>query len=84
MAIQATEEFIECWQAAGSWIQRKAEGNDIAWMRANLDLPLMEHLSFRLGNQLFFIRVTDADELIESPGTLEDLMKIAEACKGHA
>ena len=84
MAIQATEEFIECWQAAGSWLQRKAEGKDIAWMRASLDVPLMEHLSFRLGNQLFFIRVTDADELIESPGTLEDLMKIAEACKGYA
>ena len=84
MAIQATEEFIECWQAAGSWLQRQAQGQDLAWMRANLDLPLMEHLSFRLGNQLFFIRVTDADDLIESPGTQEDLMKIAAACNGHA
>lgn len=84
MAIQATEEFIECWQAAGSWIQRQAGENEIAWMRASLDTPLMEHLSFRLGNQLFFIRVVDADDLIESPGTQEDLMTIAEACNGHA
>ncbi len=84
MAIQATEEFIECWQAAGTWIQRQAGDSNIAWMRTTLDTPLMEHLSFRLGNQLFFVRVVDADDLIESPGTQEDLMTIAEACNGHA
>lgn len=84
MAIQATEEFIDCYQAAGNWIQRQSDGMDIAWMRATLDLPLMEHLSFRLGNQLFFVRITDADDLIESPGTMEDLLKIANACNGHA
>ncbi len=84
MAIQASEEFIECWQAAGSWLQKQAGENKPAWLRASLDLPLMEHLSFRLGNQLFFIRVMDADDLIELPGTQEDLMKIAESCNGHA
>ncbi len=84
MATEVTEDFIECWKAAGSWIQRQVGDGQISWIRTNLDMPLMEHLSFRLGNQLFFIRVVDADELIESPGSQDDLMKIAKACKGHA
>ncbi|NCC23426.1 MAG: hypothetical protein EOM26_13375 [Alphaproteobacteria bacterium] len=44
----------------------------------------MEHLSFRLGNQLFFIRVQDVDEGCEGPGNLPGLAAIAREAQGHA
>jgi hypothetical protein len=78
-----SDDFIQCWQSAGRHLQMKG-GSELVWMRAHLDAPFMEHLSFRLGNQLFFVRLEDADGLIRMPGTEEDLAKIAMECKGHA
>ena len=81
--IKVTDDFKQCWQAAGRHLQSQVDGG-LTWMRASLDEPFMEHLSFRLGNQLFFVRVTDASGELKIPGTDENLMKIAEGCKGHA
>jgi hypothetical protein len=40
-------------------------------------------LSFRLGNQLFFIRIEDADGVLETPGSRIGLFAVAEGRKGH-
>lgn len=56
-----TEEFSHCWNAAGSHIQRMAGGDLMSWLKATLAPPFLEHLSFRLGNQLFFIQLEDED-----------------------
>lgn len=61
-----TEEFSDCWNAAGSHIQRIAGGDLMSWLKANLAPPFLEHLSFRLGNQLFFIQLVDEDGLLET------------------
>ena len=49
----ASEEFFRCWQAAGRHIERQVQGPLLSWLKANLTPPFLEHLSFRLGNQLF-------------------------------
>jgi hypothetical protein len=58
---QPSEEFARCWHAAGRHIQTKVQGPLNSWLKANLTPPFLEHLSFRLGNQLFFIRIEDVD-----------------------
>lgn len=79
-----TEEFSHCWNAAGSHIQRMAGGGLMSWLKATLEPPFLEHLSFRLGNQLFFIQLEDEDGLLEAPGSAGGLLAIAEGCNGHA
>ena len=80
---EASEEFARCWKAAGLHIQRQAQA-DIPWLKANLNPPFLEHLSFRMGNQLFFVRLEDVESRLEVPGTRRGFLTIAEGCKGHA
>ena len=77
------EEFARCWQAAGRHIQKQAQGPLHSWLKANLNPPFLEHLSFRLGNQLFFIRIEDVDLRLRVPGSRDGLLAVAEGCKGH-
>jgi hypothetical protein len=65
---EVSEEFARCWQAAGRHIQIQAQGPLQSWLKANLNPPFLEHLSFRLGNQLFFIRIEDVDGRLSVPG----------------
>ena len=80
----ASEEFARCWHEAGRHIQRQVQGPLHSWLKVNLDPPFLEHLSFRLGNQLFFIRIEDADGKLEVPGSRRGLQMVADGCKGHA
>jgi hypothetical protein len=80
---EASDEFMRCWQAAGRHIQRQVQGR-VSWLKANLNPPLLEHLSFRLGNQLFFVRLEDVEGRLEVPAGRQGLLAVAEGCKGHA
>lgn len=77
-------EFFDCWQAAALYLNDQGKESELSWIRAHPYPPYTEHLSFRLGNQLFFIRVEDIDGTVEGPGTPEGLITIAEANRGHA
>lgn len=79
-----TQEFARCWQSAGMHIERSAGGRLDAWLRAHLNPPFLEHLSFRLGNQLFFVRIVDEDGFVVGPGSLQGLLNVADECNGHA
>ena len=81
---EASEEFVRCWQAAGTHIENQAQGDFQGWLRGHLAPPFLEHLSFRLGNQLFFIRLLDKDNLLETPGSMKGLLYISSECKGYA
>ena len=59
-------------------------GRQNSWLRAHLDSPWLEHLSFILGNQLFFVRIEDKAGLLRVPGSREGLMSVARGCAGHA
>jgi hypothetical protein len=80
---EVSEEFARCWQAAGRHIEKQAQGPLQSWLKASLNPPFLEHLSFRLGNQLFFIRIEDADGMLETPGSRIGLLAVAEGCKGY-
>lgn len=79
-----SDDFARCWQAAGRHLQAQMHDGQINWLKANLTAPFLEHLSFRLGNQLFFIRIDDVDGKIIGPGNPNGFRTIAEGCKGVA
>ena len=60
-----TQPFADAWCAAGRHIQAAGNGSFV-WLRNHLHQPLAEHLSFRLGNQLFFVFV----EAFEQTGAI--------------
>jgi hypothetical protein len=78
-----SEEFALCWQAAGRHLSVKGDGA-INWLKADLTPPFLEHLSFRLGNQIFFVRLIDQDGITETPGSINGLNSIAKEFCGHA
>ena len=81
---EMSPEFMDCWQAAGEHIDKQVQGGMQSWLRCHPYPPVLEHLSFRLGNQVFFVRVEDADERIDGPGSLKGLLLVADGCNGHA
>jgi hypothetical protein len=81
---EPSEEFARCWQAAGRHFQTLAQGSPFSWLKASLTPPFLEHLSFRMGNHLFFIRIEDVEKQLEVPGTPTGVLRIAAECNGHA
>ena len=55
-----SKEFQQAWLAAAQHINSRCQ-DGIAWIRNNLSRPFVEHLSFRIGNQIFFIFVDAAE-----------------------
>lgn len=80
---EVSEEFANCWKAAASHLHEQGQGS-LNWLRADLSPPFLEHLSFRIGNQLFFVRVEDANEEVIGPASLKGLLFVADGCNGHA
>lgn len=80
---EASEEFAGCWRAAGRHLQSRTDGA-LGWLKADLAPPFLEHLSFRMGNRLYFVRVDDIDGHVKGPGNKDGFRIIAEGCKGIA
>lgn len=76
-----TDEFAHCWSAAGKHIAKQSDG-PIGWIKASLKGLLMEHFSFRLGNQIFFVQIEDVDGNLECPSQREAFLQKAQAWKG--
>jgi len=81
---EMTPDFFECWKAAGMHLNAQVQGGIQGWLRAHPYPPFLEHLSFRLGNQLFFIRIIDVDGKVSGPGTMNGLLNLANEANGHA
>ena len=82
---EITSEFSRCWVEAAKHLERqtRAAGEQMCWLKCNLEPPFLEHLSFRVRNQLFFVRVEDIDRPAIGPGNLKGLESVAEGCEGH-
>jgi hypothetical protein len=78
-----SRDFLAMWHAVGSHIQSFFEDGLHSWLKVEPRPPFLEHLSFRLGNQVFFIRFEDVDERAEVPGSREGLMSVAEGWNGY-
>ena len=81
---EMSKEFFPIWRAAGKHLNAQVDGGIQGWLRAHPYPPVLEHLSFRLGNQLFFVRVEDVDGRIEGPGSRRGLLTVARGTNGHA
>jgi hypothetical protein len=81
---EPTEEFARCWSAAGGHLNKIADYPVQGWLKIDLVPPFLEHLSFRLGNQLFYVRIVGADEYLEVPGNPTGVLNVAKGCNGHA
>lgn len=78
------KEFHDCMLAAIGHLEQQMQEGQLAWLRADIQPPFLEHLSFRLGNQLFFILLVYSDERIQFPGHVPGLLKISIERKGNA
>lgn len=77
-------DFFACWKAAGLHLDKQVDGGIKFWLRAHPYPPFLEHLSFRLGNQLFFVRIEDVAKEVSGPGTLHGLSSVANGTNGYA
>jgi hypothetical protein len=81
---EISPEFSKCWHAAGMHLNNQVQGGIQSWLRAHPYHPFLEHLSFRLGNQLFFIRIEDVDRKVQGPGSIQGLHAVAKGNRGNA
>ncbi len=77
-----TDAFLDCFKCAVSHLECQVDGG-ISWLRCQTAPPFLEHLSFRLGNQLFFVRIEDVDGRINGPGSLRGLELAANMANGY-
>jgi hypothetical protein len=77
-------DFAGCWNAAGAHLDSCGHAHDLRWIKSRLEPPFLEHVSFSIGNQLFFVHIEDAHEQIQVPGKPEGQASVAESCGGHA
>ncbi len=76
-----SDEFVRCWRSAVKHINTHAQGS-LGWLKCWLRPPYLEHFSFRMGNQVFFIRIEDVENRIDLPGTINGLQNIANGWAG--
>lgn len=76
-----TEEFAKCWNAAGVHLSKQSDA-PLNWIKATLKGLVMEHFSFRLGNQIFFVQIEDVDGNLVYPSQREAFLKKAEEWNG--
>ncbi len=76
---EMSDAFFPCWKTAGIHLSKQVDGDIQSWLRAHPYPTFLEHLSFRLCNQLFFVRVEDVDRKVEGPGSLRGLGAAARA-----
>lgn len=76
------DAFRDCYMSAGRHLQSQVQ-EGLRWLKADLSPPFLEHLSFRIGNQIVFVRLEDVEGRMASPGGLEGLLLIAEGWNGH-
>jgi len=81
---EVQNEFSRCWRAAGRHLQSQTHDGQLSWLKDNLNPPFLEHLSFRMGNQLFYVRIDDVDGNVYGPGSPNGFRTIANGCNGHA
>ncbi|MBW0158401.1 hypothetical protein [Sedimentimonas flavescens] len=81
---EPSDDFVACFTAAGEHLASRLPPGFPYWLKRTVTPPFLEHLSFRLGNQLFFIRLEDVDRRLTMPGDRSLLDRIATGSQGHA
>ena len=80
---QVSDDFKSCWHTAMMHLETRGR-EVIKWLKSDLVPPFLDHISFRIGNQLFFIRLEDKDNNLDTPSNPDGLKMIADGCDGIA
>ena len=80
---QVSDDFVNCWRAAITHLETKGR-EGIKWLKSDLIPPFLDHISFRIGNQLFFVRIEDVENELVTPSNPDGLTMIVNGCKGVA
>jgi len=75
-------DFKKCWTGARKHLIATSEGENCRFIRNSLTPILLDHFSFTLGNQIFFIHVNDADNQIDPPSTVDGCIYASKMGKG--
>ena len=75
----ATEDFLDCWRSAGLHFNSMKSEYTLRYVDGPLCLPLLAHLTFILGNQLFFICIQG---LLQTPSGKEECIYAAKRANG--
>lgn len=81
---EMSKEFLACWEAARIHLNKQVAGGIQTWLREHPNPPFFEHLSFRIGNQLFFVRIEDVDGKVNGPGNPQGHTIAARLANGRA
>jgi len=81
--VEVSADFECCYNEATKHLQNQVAG-ELKWFKSYPKPPFLEHMSFYLGNQLFFIMLEDVDHQLEENSTTNGLLLIANRCQGHA
>ena len=57
-----SEHFLKAWRFAGRDLSSQGQGA-LRWIRDHLHPPLVDHLSFRIGNQIFCVLLDVTGEI---------------------
>ena len=79
---QSSKAFEECWLAAGRHLASQVDTGTLSFFRASLTPPILDHLSFRLGNQIFFVHVRDEAGKVRPPSDLRACKYAADMARG--
>jgi len=79
---EASDEFRKCWIAAGRHLVSQVDTGSLKFFRAHLTPPILEHLSFILGNQIYFVHVHPFDHSASPPSPLSACIAAAELANG--
>lgn len=80
----ARDEFQELWEASRAHLDRQVDGGVRFWLRMWPWPSALEHHCFRLGNQIFVVRVVDADGRADGPGSAASIRAAARSLRGQA
>lgn len=81
---EMSEAFFPCWKAARIHLSNQVDGGIQSWLRGHPYPPFLEDLSFRLGNQLFFVRIEDVQGKAQGPSSMHGLAAAAKHANGIA
>ncbi|MDA9043105.1 hypothetical protein N9H56_00945 [Pseudomonadales bacterium] len=79
---QPSKEFALCWKAAVVHLSAMNDLGRKRFIRATLTPIILEHLSFVLGNQIFFIHVCDVNNEVKPPSSIKGCIYAAELGNG--
>ena len=77
-----SEDFVPCWRAAGMHLREVGDLGHTRFIRSNLTPIILEHHSFVLGNQIFFIYVCDVKNKVQPPSSVKGCIYAAELGNG--